>query len=261
MAKDRQAEGSLAVELPVPFEMATQIVHEVASDGVIRGTAEYQAENELTGAEGAQSSPLLKRETSPTNEVFYKVRARTLAPRHYHDSNDLGTLVVAYSVDKISEEKSTLTIESIFVPDSHHGRSASDGSVETCEFTEIETRLKSLLVAKQQAKEREENEQKQVRIRNLRRQLSEEQVRFDALNAEVEQLQKRSTELRQFTRVRTKSGSVRLQAAPHARSQSVQALTEGEELSVLFKARGWYRVRTSGGQTGWVYASLLETAQ
>jgi hypothetical protein len=258
MAKDRHAEGSLTIDLPASFDTAVQVVSEIAADGVIRGTAEYQVESEITGAQPALSSNLLKPEPVPGASYFYKVRQGALAPRHYKDSNDAGTLVVAYTVEKITDDKSRLTIESVFVPDSHHGRSASDGSVETCEFTAIETRIKTLQQAKLEAKQRQETEQQQVRIRQLRRELADKQSQFDALNAEVQQLQKRSSELRQLSVVKAKSSAVRLQVAPYAHSRTLQALTEGEELDVLYRSSSWYRVRTSSGSIGWVYASLLE---
>jgi polyhydroxyalkanoate synthesis regulator phasin len=261
IAKGRRAEGSLTVDLPASYETAVQVVSEIAADGTIRGTAQYQTESQITDAQPATSSSLLTPEPIPGASYFYKIRSTTLSPRHYKDSNDVGTLVVAYTLEKVSEEKSRLTIESVFVPDSHHGRSASDGSVETCEFTAIEARLKTLELAKQQARQREETEQQQVRIRTLRRQLAEEQSHFDALKAEVQQLQKRSMELRNLCVAKAKSSAVRLQVAPYARSQVLQALTEGEELDVLYKTSNWYRVRTSGGTIGWVYASLLEPVQ
>ena len=260
-AKDRHAEGSLSVELSAPFETVIQVVSETAADGIIRGTAEYQTETQISGAVPAETSTLLRPADTPGAHVFYKVRTGAISPRHYNNSNDAGTVVVAYILEKLPEEKSRLTIESVFVPDSHHGRSASDGSVEACEFTAIETRLKTLAEAKLRAREQQEREAQQVRIRTLRRKVADQQGRFDALNAEAQQLEKRSAELRQLALVRAKSNSARLRAAPYVRANTLQSLTQGEELDVLYRTASWYKVRTVSGQTGWIYVSLVEPAQ
>jgi len=260
-AKDHHSDGSLAAELQVPYDTAVQVVSEVAADGTIRGTGEYATASEITGALPARSSNLLRPETPQGASVFYKVHASTIAPRHYNNSADMGTIVVAYTVEKISDDRSRLTIESIYVPDSHHGRSGSDGSVESCEFTAIETKLKKLSDMKEQAKQQQEKEQQEVRVRTLRRQLADQQARFDALNAEVQQLEKRSAELRQLSVVRSKSGEGRLKASPYARAETLRALTEGEELDVLYRTASWYRVRTNEGHVGWVYYSFLEPAR
>lgn len=260
-AKDHHSNGSLTIELPASFETASQVVADVAADGKVRGTGQYATETEITGALPAQESTLLSPTVPAGAAVFYKVRSGALSPRHYNDSSDMGTIVIAYVVEKVSDDKSRLTIESIYVPDSHHGRSASDGSVETCEFTAIEAKLKALDDMKEQAKEQQEKEQQQVRIRTLRRQLADEQARYDALNAEVQQLEKRSTELRQLSVVRSKSGDARLKVSPYARAETLQPLTEGEDLDVLYRTSAWYFVRTGQGQEGWVYYSFLEPAQ
>jgi hypothetical protein len=262
VAKNRRSEGALTVELATPFDTAVEVVSEAAADGTIRGTGDYATESEVTGALPATASSLLRPAEVPSGaSVFYKVRSGTVAPRHYINSGDLGTVVVAYTVERISDEKSRLTIESVFVPDSRHGRSASDGSVETCEFTAIETRLKTLTLAKEQAKQQREKEQQEVRIRTLRRQLADEQSRYDALNAEVQQLEKRSLELRQLSVVRIKSSAARLKESPYAHAKVLQHLSEGEELDVLYRTTAWYRVSTSEGRIGWIYYSFLEPAQ
>jgi hypothetical protein len=261
-AKDRRTEGSLTIDLPGSFEVISEVVSEIASDGTIRGTGQYATEQQITGAVPAQSSNLLQpSEIAPGAAVFYKVREGTLAPRHFNGSNDQGTLVLAYIVSRLSPEKSRLTIESVFVPDTRHGRSASDGSVETCEFTAIEARMKALAEAKALEKERKDKEEQEVRLRTLRRQLAEEQSRYDALHAQAQQLEKRSSELRQLTVVRSKSSTARLKDLPYTHADNLRSLVEGEELVVLYRTANWYRVRTHEGQIGWVFHSSLEAAQ
>ena len=261
-AKDRRTEGSLTVDVPASFETARQVVSEIAADGTVRGTGQYATEQQINGAMPALSSSLLQPAEIPEGaSVFYKVRTGALAPRHYNNSNDQGTIVVAYTLSKVSSDKSRLTIESVFVPDSRHGRSASDGSVETCEFTAIETRLKVLEQAKELAKQQQEKDAQEVRVRTLRRELAEEQARFDALTAEAQQLDRRYEELRQLSVVRSRSSSAQLKRSPYAHADSVRTLVEGEELDVLYRTPSWYRVRTHEGQIGWVFYSLLEPAR
>jgi hypothetical protein len=260
-AKDRLSGGTLIVELPAPFDTATQVVSEIAADGTIRGTGEYKTESEITGALPAQYSALLTPVVPSGAAVFYKIRSSALAPRHYDNSSDMGTIVVAYTVERVSAEKSRLTIESVFVPDSRHGRNGSDGAVESCEFTAIEAKLQALAKVKEEASQKAAQEQQQVRIITLRRQLADGQSRFDALNAEVQQLEKRSAELRQLSVVRIKSSAARLKSFPYARASVLRPLSEGEELDVLYRTASWYRVRTNEGSVGWVYYSFLEPAQ
>jgi len=260
-AKERHADGTLSTEVPSSFETVTQAVSEVASDGVIRGTAEYQTDTQILGAEAAESSPFLTPEVPQGARVFYKIRPGTLAPRNYKNSQDRGTLVIAYLVEKVDDENSRLTIESIFVPETHHGHSVSDGSVETCEFTAIETRLKTVAEQKREAEELKIKEQKELQVRSLRRELADQQGRYDALNAEVKELQKRSAQLRALSVVKTKSAAALLKSSPYAHAETFSALTQGQELDVLYRTPSWYRVRTSDGQIGWVYASFLEAVQ
>jgi Bacterial SH3 domain len=261
LAKERQADGSLSVEIPASFDAVAHIVSDVASDGIIRGTAEYKTESQLSGAELAESSQYLTPNVPQGAKVFYKVRPGTLAPRNYKDSEDKGTLVIAYIVEKIDAENTRLRIESVYVPDTHHGRSTSDGSVEACEFTAIETQLKTLAQDQREAAELKEKERKEVEVRKLRRELADDQARYDALNAEVQELQKRSAQLRALSVVKTKSAAARLQSSPYAHAETMQALAKGQELDVLYRTPSWYRVRTSDGQVGWVYASFLEEVQ
>jgi Bacterial SH3 domain len=260
-ARERSsAEGSLTAELPVPYDTALQLVSDIAANGVIPGTGEFQDETQIAGAVRANSSKLLTPVEIPGATVFYKVRERTLAPRHYKNSNDQGTLVIAYTVENISEQKSRVTIESAFVPDSHHGRSTSDGSVEACEFTVMDARLKAIELGRKQAKQRELDEQQQVHIRALKIQVAASQAQADALQTEVQQLEKRSAELRKLAVVRSKSDIAKLKESPYTRSKTLKALNIGEELRVLYRTADWCRVRTTEGEVGWVYLSFLEPA-
>ena len=258
LAKERQTDGSLTVDLPASFDTVTQVVSEIASDGIIRGTAEYKTESQMSGAEAAESSPYLTPNVPQGAKVFYKVRPGTPAPRNYKDSSDRGVLTIAYIVEKVDADNTRLIIQSVYVPESHHGNSASDGSVEACEFTAIENQLKIAAQQKRDAEELKQNEQKEVEVKRLRHQLADEQARYDALNAEVQELQKRSAQLRALSVVKTKSAAARLQSAPYAHAETKQALIKGQELDVLYRTPSWYQVRTGDGQVGWVYVSFLE---
>jgi len=41
-------------------------------------------------------------------------------------------------------------------------------------------------------------------------------------------------------------------------SQIVATANDGDKLTVLERRGAWYKVKTSDGQTGWVYSSLVK---
>jgi Bacterial SH3 domain len=267
-ARSRQrAAGAFSVDFPDKFDTVLRVVRDASEDGRIRGTYQYLGESELTGAAPADDSPLLRMKSRPDAVVlpdavvFYKIRQHTLSPGHFIHSTDVGTVAVRYIVEKLPGDKARLTIESVFVQDSHHGRHASDGSVETSEFVAIHAKLQAIEREESEAAQRQRTERQQATVRQLERELGDELAQIDAVNHQISELQKRSQQLRQSTLAQVKAAVAELKAAPYTRAPAIAKLERGQQLTVLGRAPYWCRVKTSDGNKGWVYQLFLEAAQ
>ncbi len=175
--------GSISVELRQPYAKVIAAVQKVASDGAIRGTTEYRREPELTGALGADASPVFGAWNGP-GRALYKIKFGALSPAHFRDSNDMGTLAVRYLVQEIDPGRTSLTIDAIFEPASHHGRHLSDGSVEAAELAEIDKELSPASRPRPAQKVAGlQGEAEQVAV--LRAQVQELESRLQSLNREL----------------------------------------------------------------------------
>ncbi|MGA9542807.1 MAG: hypothetical protein WBQ85_04525 [Candidatus Sulfotelmatobacter sp.] len=156
----------LAVNIPVPESEVEQVVADVADNGVIRGTKEYNKDEFVSGAKAATSSRVFPAWTEG-GKVFYKVREQALDPRNFKDSSDSGTLVVRYVVQAQGEKNSVLRINALFKEDFRHIVHQSDGSVESAEYRDIREHIDAIELMKRQNVEalnerREKLEKKQT---------------------------------------------------------------------------------------------------
>jgi hypothetical protein len=134
--------ASLSTALPMPYAAVVEAVRAVCADGVIRGTAQYESEATIDGAKESASSALFPRWTG-SGVAFYKTRPGAIAPSHFAGSKDRGAVTVRYVVAPGPAGDARVTIDAVFVEDTHHGRHPSQGFVEKAEFEEISKRLKN----------------------------------------------------------------------------------------------------------------------
>src|ERR1700719_3804990 len=83
----------LATEFSASLDDVLQALQEVLHDQIIHGTTMFDKDKNLTGAMAVDSTPLF----DPWNEdgkVFYKIRTGAIAPRHFRESADQGTIAV-----------------------------------------------------------------------------------------------------------------------------------------------------------------------
>jgi hypothetical protein len=139
----------LAVNLPVPESEVEQVVADVADNGVIRGTKEYNKDEFVSGAKAATSSRVFP-EWTEGGKVFYKVREQALDPRNFKDSSDSGTLVVRYVVQAQGGKNTVLRINALFKEDYRHIVHQSNGSVETAEYQDIRQHIDAIELMKRQ---------------------------------------------------------------------------------------------------------------
>ncbi|MFZ0137899.1 MAG: hypothetical protein WAK89_12610 [Candidatus Sulfotelmatobacter sp.] len=165
--KDKLPYGEgLAVNIPVPESEVEQVVADVADNGVIRGTKEYNKDEFVSGAKAASSSRVFP-EWTEGGKVFYKVREQAIDPRNFKDSSDSGTLVVRYVVQPQGDKNTVLRINALFKEDYRHIVHQSDGSVETAEYQDIRQHIDAIELMKRQNVEalnerREKLEKKQT---------------------------------------------------------------------------------------------------
>ena len=158
--KDHLTYGEgLIINIPLPQSEVELVVADVAQNGIIRGTKEYNKDEFVSGAQAASSSAVFP-EWTESGKVFYKVRTEALDPRNFKDSGDVGTLVVRYVVKPQGEKNTILRIDALFQEDYRKAVHQSDGSVENAEYKDIQEHLEAIEVMKKQdievQKERQE---------------------------------------------------------------------------------------------------------
>jgi hypothetical protein len=160
-AKDKVSYGEgLIVSVPLPASEVEQVVQEVAQNGIIRGTKEYNKDEFVAGAKAAASSHVFPAWTEG-GKVFYKVREHALDPRNFKDGGDVGTLVVRYVVKPQGEKSAVLRINALFAEDFRRVVHQSNGSVESGEYKDIREHVEALELMKKENVEAERERQEQ----------------------------------------------------------------------------------------------------
>src|SRR5579863_4133725 len=154
----------LIVNIPFPEADVEQVVHDVAQNGIIRGTKEYNKDLYVTGAKEADSTRVFPAWTEG-GKAFYKVRLKALDPRNFKDSGDVGTLAVRYIVQHQDDSHTVLRIDARFVEDFRHTSHPSNGSVESAEYKDIHDHLEQLELMKTESALAEKNNEEQRKHR------------------------------------------------------------------------------------------------
>jgi hypothetical protein len=157
--KDKLPYGEgLIVNVPVAESEVEQVVTDVAQNGVIRGTKEYNKDEFVSGAKAATSSHVFP-VWNGEGKVFYKVREQAIDPRNFKDTSDVGTLVVRYVVQAQGDKNTVLRIDALFEEDFRHFVHQSNGSVESAEYKDIQEHIEAIEVMKKQNAEAENERQ------------------------------------------------------------------------------------------------------
>jgi len=160
--KDKLSYGEgLIVNIPLPESEVAQVVEDIAQNGVIRGTKEYNKDEFVGGAKAATSSKVFPA-WNEGGKVFYKVREEALDPRNFKDSGDVGTLVVRYVVQPQGEKNTVLRIDALFAEDFRKVVHQSNGSVEGAEYKDIQEHLEAIEVMKKQTEEAKQERQEHL---------------------------------------------------------------------------------------------------
>ena len=260
-AREKSAQESygagLSVSVPASEKELLQAVEDVAADGIIQGSAEYNKEDYVAGAEVADSTPVFPKWTG-AGQAFYKVRKNALDPRNFKDSGDSGTLAVRYVVQPGDGKNTILKIDAVFVDDFHRRAHASNGSVEGAEFAAIQDHLASMQLQKKRAAEDEQRHAQELAAKELERKQQRQQLELSVAQAPGESLEDHVRKLRHDVERLVKSPGGKLRSAPYLSASSLKSLPAGATVVILISTPYWYGVETEDGQHGWLHRSELE---
>ena len=247
----------LNVSVPASERDVLQAVQDVAADGIIQGSKEYNKDEYVGGADAADSTSVFPKWTG-SGKVFYKVRQNALDPRNFKDGGDSGTLAVRYVVQPGDDKSTILKIDAIFVDDFHRRPHLSNGSVEAAEYAAIQDHLAAMQLQKQQATQAEQRHQQELAARELESKRKQQQLEQAVAPAPGENLEQHVRNLRHDAERLVKSPGGELRSAPYRSASSLKALSSATVVVILVSTPYWYGVETEDGQHGWMHRSELE---
>ena len=247
----------LNVSVPASERDVLQAVQDVAADGIIQGSKEYNKDEYVGGADAADSTSVFPKWTG-SGKVFYKVRQNALDPRNFKDGGDSGTLAVRYVVQPGDDKSTILKIDAIFVDDFHRRPHLSNGSVGAAEYAAIQDHLAAMQLQKQQATQDEQRHQQELAARELESKRKQQQLEQAVAQAPGESLEQHVRNLRHDAERLVKSPGGELRSAPYRSASSLKALSSATVVVILVSTPYWYGVETEDGQHGWIHRSELE---
>lgn len=281
-AKEKISYGEgLIINVPYPEAEVEQVVQDVAQNGIIRGTKEYNKDQYVEDAKAADSTRVFPAWTGG-GKVFYKVRLQALDPRNFKDSGDVGTLAVRYVLQAQGDKNTVLRINAVFVEDFRRTVHASNGSVESSEYKDIRDHLNAINVMKQQTAEAEQERQQQLLkkpVEAVNSAAAPTAAPADAGTVIVpgggirdaspaqpppsepafaQSLEQHVQDLRRQAERLVKAPGAPLKSAPFHTASTLSPLPTGTEVLILISTPYWYGVETRDGEHGWMSRDELE---
>jgi hypothetical protein len=245
-------------EFLAPIADVRQAVISVQKDHIIHGTLVFDKEPTLTGAEAADSTPLFERWNGP-GEVYYKIRPDAIAPRHFLESADQGTIGVRYVIIPVNDERTRVKVDAVYIEAAHKTVHPSDGTVEKVEMQEIKDALDSLQQAAMDAADARRRELSAELVRqSYARQREDESSRVSNAQASEKEMQEEIVSLRHELERRVKAPGADLKAAPFQSAATLKALAAYTEVVILIVSPHWLGIETPEGQRGWLPLEQLE---
>jgi hypothetical protein len=235
-----------------------QALNEVLEDRIVHGTRVFDNEPTLSGATVVASTALFGPWNGP-GRVFYKIRKDVVAPRHFRESEDVGTIAVRYIVTSATEDRTRIHIVAIFVETAHRRLHPSDGTVESSEFKAIQEHLQAIQFAAQEAADTKRRlESAELTRQTMVRQREDETVRLAAAQSSVQDLEQQISALRHEVERRVKAPGADLNSAPFRAAAKVKTLAAYTEVLIVIITPHWYGVETPDGRRGWLPVDQLE---
>jgi hypothetical protein len=192
-------------------------------------------------------------------EVYYKIRPNAIAPRHFLESADMGTIGVRYVVVPVTEERTRVRVDAVYIEAAHRIMHASDGTVEKSEMKEIKEALDALQAAAMDAADARRRELSAELVRqSYARQREDETTRLSSAQSNAQEMEKEIVSLRHELERRVKAPGADLKAAPFQSAANLKSLQAFTEVVVLIVTPHWLGVETPEGQRGWLPLDQLE---
>jgi hypothetical protein len=257
-AKDPELGAGITKEFPASLEDMMQALREVLGDNTIHGTLIYDKQPVLDGAKSVDSTLVFGAYSGP-GKVFYKVRPDAIAPRHFLDSADQGTIAVRYILTAITPERMRLHIDALYVEKNHRVAHISDGTVEASEAKAIEDHLTAIQFTEQETAEanRRRESAELVKETQLRQHIEETKL-LEQTQGSVQEMERQILALRREMERRVKAPGAQMKAAPFLSSASLVTVPAYTELLVVIVTPHWYGVETPDGHRGWLPVEQLE---
>jgi len=248
----------LVREFSAPIEDVRQAVISVQKDHILHGTLIFDKEPTLTGAEAVDATPLFDPWQGP-GEVYYKIRRNAIAPRHFLDSGDQGTIGVRYVILPVTPDRTRVKVDAVYIESAHKVVHPSDGTVEKSEMKEIKEALDSLQRAAMDAADARRRELSAELVRqSYARQREDESTRLSNAESSEKEMEQEIVSLRHELERRVKAPGADLKAAPFQAAANLKTLAAYTEVVVLIVTPHWFGVETPEGQRGWLPLEQLE---
>jgi len=245
-------------EFPASLVETRQAVLAVVGDKIVHGTLVFDKEPILTGAEAVDSTSLFDPWDGP-GEVHFKIRKNAIAPRHFLESGDQGTIAVRYVIIPVDANRTRVKIDALYQESGHRVVHASDGTVEKSEMKEIKDQLEALEEAAAQAADARRRETSAELVRqSLVRQREDETTRFSNAQSAQKDLGQQVNTLHHELERRVKAPGADLKAAPFQSAASLKTLSAFTDVVILIVTPHWLGVETPEGQRGWLPQDRLE---
>ena len=251
--------AGLRVEIESPESEVLQAVEDVADDGIIQGTREYNKDENISGASSVASTPVFPAWTGP-GKAFYKVRAEALDPRNFKEGGDVGTLAVRYIVQSAGPAKTNLRIDAVFVEDFRRTVHPSDGMVESSEYKDITDHLDQMHLRQKETEEATKKGELDLARRELRRTPTDDNgaSRLAAARVSSQTMEQHVQDLRHQVERRVVASGAALKSAPFHTASTLKPLIPGTEVVILIVTPYWYGIETRDGQHGWLFHDQVE---
>jgi hypothetical protein len=258
IAKEALTTPGLVREFFGSLEEVRQAVQFVVHDQVIHGTLVFDKEPILNGAEAVDSTPLFDPWQGP-GDVYFKIRKNAIAPRHFLESGDQGTIAVRFVLIPVDVNRTRVKIDAIYQETAHRVFHPSDGTVEKSEMKEIKDQLETLQEAAAQAADARRRQTSAELVReSLIRQHDDETTRISNAQSSQKDLEKQVNALHHELERRVKQPGADLKAAPFQSAATLKTLSAFTDVVILIVTPHWLGVETPDGQRGWLPQELLE---
>jgi hypothetical protein len=245
-----------AIDLKASEADVLRAVELVSQDTVLHGTQVYAREDELTEAEAADSSSFYGPWTGP-GRAFYKVRKQAISPQHFKNSTDVGTITVRYVVLGVAPNRTHLQIDAVFIEDGAKKVHASDTTVETSEFAEIQGNILRIQREARQTADMLQRRQLQQAAQANVKERDAEAAKLQDAESSIQSLETRLHELQHTAELRVRK-AVNLKSAPFQHAATLQSVPANSDVLIEIITPYWYGVETVDGHRGWLRRDEVE---